>query len=197
MEGARGGGNRLPLEHDIRSRTIGVVSYVHVGQEVTRRMQALGMKTIWYDVFDMPQTDVHRSEFRPLDDLLAESDFVTLHANLDESSQHLIRADQLAQMKSTAYLINTARGGLIDQSALTEALKAGTIADAGRDVHETTTPAEDDPIFTLLNVVCFPHIGSASEESRRAKRELAVTNLLAVASEEHPRTAVNPEVLDA
>lgn len=155
------------------------------------------MKTIWYDGFDTPHPDAPKSKFRPLDDLLAESDFVTLHTNLDESSRHLIGADQLARMKSTAYLINTARDGLVDQSALTEALKAGTIAGAGLDVLEAEPPTEDDPIFTFPNVVCFPHIGSAPEERRRAMRELAVTNLLAVVSGERPRTAVNPEVLDA
>jgi len=98
-------------------------------------------------------------------------------------------------MKPTAYLVNTARGPLIDQVALTKALQSNQIAGAALDVLEEEPPAEDDPIFTLPNIICFPHIGTATEETRRAMRELAVQNLIAVITGEKPPAPVNPEVL--
>ena len=184
-----------PLGHDIQGKTLGVVGYGRIGQEVTRRMQALGMKTLWYDVFDTPHPDAPESEYRSLDDLLAESDFVSMHTNLDESSRHLIGERELAHMKPTAYLINTARGPLVDQPALAQALQAGKIAGAGLDVLESEPPDETDPIFTLPNVVCLPHIGTATEETRRLMREHAVKNLLLVLAGEAPLTPVNPEAM--
>ncbi len=184
-----------PLGHDIQGKTLGVIGYGRIGQEVTRRMQALGMKTLWYDIFDTPHPAAPKSERRSLDDLLAESDFVTLHTNLDANSRHLIGGAELAKMKSSAYLINTARGGLVDQAALTKALQDGVIAGAGLDVLEAEPPAPDDPIYTLPNVVCFPHIGTATEETRRLMRELAVENLLAALAGKMPPAPVNPEAL--
>lgn len=184
-----------PLGHDIQGKTLGVIGYGRIGQEVTRRMQALGMKTIWYDVFDTPHPSAPKSERRSLEQLLAESDYVTLHTNLDANSRHLIGAAELAKMKPTAYLINTARGPLVDQAALTKALQDGVIAGAGLDVLDAEPPALDDPIYTLPNVICFPHIGSATEETRRAMRELAVENMLAVLAGKRPPAPVNPEVL--
>lgn len=180
---------------DLQGKTFGVIGFGRIGQEVTRRMQAFKMKTIWYDVFATAHPSAPPSEYRPLDQLLAEADFVSLHTNLDTNSRHLIGKAQLAKMKPTAYLVNTARGGLVDQVALTEALQTGVIAGAGLDVLESEPPTLDDPIYTLPNVVCYPHIGSATHETRRAMRELAVENLLAVLAGKRPPAPVNPEVL--
>ena len=115
---------RPGLGIDIQGKTLGVVGFGRIGQTVTRFVQALGMKTIWYDVFDTPHPSAPKSEYRPLDALLAEADFVTLHTNLDATTRHFIGAAELAKMKRTAFLVNTARGGLVDQVALTEALRA-------------------------------------------------------------------------
>jgi glyoxylate reductase len=183
------------LGHDIQGKTLGVIGFGRIGQEVTRRMQALGMKTLWYDVVNTPHPSAPPSEYRPLNELLAESDFVTLHTNLDQGSHHLIGAAELAQMKPTAYLVNTARGPLVDQKALTAALQRGQIAGAALDVLEKEPPDEDDPIYRLPNVICFPHIGTATEETRRAMRGLAVENLLAVLAGKRPPAPVNPQVL--
>ena len=183
------------LGFDIQGKTLGVIGFGRIGQEVTRRMQMLGMKTIWYDVFETAHPSAPKSERRTLDQLLAESDYITLHTNLDDGSRHLIGAAELAKMKPTAFLINTARGGLIDQKALTAALQNNAIAGAALDVLEAEPPAADDPIFTLPNAICYPHIGSATEETRRAMRELAVENMLAVLAGKKPPAAVNPEVL--
>jgi glyoxylate reductase len=183
------------LGTDIQGKTLGVIGFGRIGQEVTRRMQALGMKTLWYDVFDTPHPAAPSSQYRPLHDLLAEADFVSLHTNLDQSSRHLIGAGELELMKPTAFLINTARGPLVDQVALTRALQSGQIAGAALDVLEKEPPDADDPIFTLPNVICFPHIGTATEETRRAMRGLAVENLLAVLTGKRPPAPVNPQVL--
>lgn len=183
------------LGMDIQGKTLGVIGFGRIGQEVTRRMQALGMKTLWYDLFDAPHPSAPLSQYRPLPDLLAESDFVSLHTNLDQASHHLIGAKELARMKPTAFLINTARGPLVDQKALAYALQTGQIAGAALDVLEKEPPDEADPIFRLPNVICFPHIGTATEETRRAMRALAVENLLAVLAGKRPPAPVNPQVL--
>ena len=182
------------LGTDVDGKTLGVVGFGRIGQEVTRRMQGFGMRTLWYDAIADPHPKAPAGRYRPLDRLLRESDFVTLHADLNDASHHLIGAERLSRMKRTAYLINTARGPLIDQRALTEALRSGTIAGAALDVLETEPPAPDEPLLSLPNVVCFPHIGTATTQTRRRMRELAVRNLLAVLADGTPPAAVNPEV---
>ena len=186
---------RPDLGNDVDGKTLGVVGFGRIGQEVTRRMQGFGMRTLWYDAIADPHPKAPPSRYRPLDRLLRESDFVTLHADLNDASHHLIGAERLSRMKRTAYLINTARGPLIDQRALTEALRSGTIAGAALDVLETEPPAPDEPLLSLPNVVCFPHIGTATTQTRRRMRELAVRNLLAGLAGETPPAVVNPEVL--
>ena len=183
------------LGMDIQGKTLGVIGFGRIGQELTGRMQALGMRTLWYDVFEDLPEGAPGSEYRPLNDLLAESDFVSLHTNLSESSYHLIGEAELSRMKPEAFLINTARGALVDQPALTRALESGQIAGAALDVLESEPPDPEDAIVRLPNVICFPHIGSATEETRRAMRELTVQNLLAALAGEMPPAPVNPEVL--
>ncbi len=184
------------LGMDIEGKTFGVIGFGRIGQEVTGRVQALGMRTLWHDVFEDPPEGAPASEYRSFDALLSESDFVSLHTNLSSSSHHMIGTNQLNLMKPTAYLINTARGPLVDQAALTKALKSGTIAGAGLDVFETEPTDENEPIVQLPNAYCFPHVGSATEETRRAMRELALQNLLDVLSGRRPQAPVNPAVLE-
>ena len=188
-----------PLAHEISGKVLGVIGFGRIGREVARRMQAIGMRTIWYDIFEGAATatidDPQDAPYRPLDDLLRESDYVTIHTNLTAESHHLIGARELALMKPSAYIVNTARGPVIDQVALVAALEGGVIAGAGLDVLEAEPPDPDDPIVRLPNVITFPHIGTAAEETRRAMRELAVRNLIAVVSGETPPAIVNPEVL--
>ncbi len=198
--GAWARGEPLPaLAHEISGKTLGVIGFGRIGREVARRMQAIGMRIIWYDVFEGASTatidDVEDAPYRALDDLLRESDFVTIHTNLTTESYHLIGARELALMKPSAYIVNTARGPVIDQPALVAALEGGQIAGAGLDVLEAEPPDPDDPIVRLPNVITFPHIGTAAVETRRAMRELAVRNLIAVVSGETPPAIVNPEVL--
>ncbi len=191
-------GRREPypaLAHDPAGHTLGVIGFGRIGREVTRRAQALGMRTLWYDVFDQAPADAPASTYRPIDDVLRESDFVSIHTDLNPSSRHLIGEREIGLMRESAYLINTARGPAIDQKALTRALEAGAIAGAALDVLEQEPPDPDEPIVRLPNVITFPHIGTATEETRKAMRGLAVDNLLAVLAGEEPPACVNPSVL--
>ena len=155
------------------------------------------MKVIAYDPFisswDAKEYDVEM--VGTPQEIAKRSDYVSPHTSLTPKTHHMINAAFFDLMKPTAYLVNTARGPLIDQVALTKALQSNQIAGAALDVLEEEPPAEDDPIFTLPNIICFPHIGTATEETRRAMRELAVQNLIAVITGEKPPAPVNPEVL--
>ena len=108
-------------------------------------MLALGMKAVWYDIFDNPPPDAPAAPRRALDDLLREADFVSIHMDLNDSSRHLIGAREIALMRREAYLVNTARGGVVDQAALTAALQDNRIAGAGLDVLAPEPPDPDDP----------------------------------------------------
>lgn len=183
--------------HDIAGKTVGVVGFGRIGREVTRRMLALGMNAVWYDIFDSPPPDAPAAPYRPLDDLLREADFVSIHMDLNDSSRHLIGAREIALMRRDAYLVNTARGGVVDQTALTAALQENRIAGAGLDVLAPEPPDPDDPILSLPNVVIFPHMATATHETRKAMRGLAVDNVIALLAGQRPPAIVNPEVLDA
>jgi glyoxylate reductase len=133
-----------------------------------------------------------RAEFVAMDRLLAESDFVSLHVPLLPESRHLINAASFSKMKRTAYLINTTRGPVVDETALVEALKAGQIAGAGLDVYEHE-PKVHPGLPTLKNVVLTPHVGSASVETRTKMAVMAAENVAALFSRLRPPNALNPE----
>ena len=166
-----GWGRREPypaLANDPLGKTIGLVGFGRIGREVARRAVFAGMKVLWYDIFDTSPADAPPAERRTLDELLAESDFVSIHTDLNQSSRHMISAREIGLMKPTAYLINTSRGPAVDQAALHDALVAGRIAGAGLDVLEQEPPDPEEPIVKLSNVITFPHIGTATR--RRATR---------------------------
>jgi lactate dehydrogenase-like 2-hydroxyacid dehydrogenase len=131
-------------------------------------------------------------EYLPLEDLLRQSDFVALTVALNDDTRKLIGARELAFMKPTAVLINTARGGVVDQAALVEALRTKTIAGAALDVFEVEPIATDDPLLALDNVTVVPHLGSATVGTRKAMSDLAIDNLLAYFRGEEPPACVNP-----
>ena len=194
--GAWGQRERQPaLAHDPQGKTFGVIGFGRIGREVARRMNAFGMNVLWYDIFNDAPADAPPAERRELDDLLRESDFISVHTDLNDSSRHVVGERELSLMKPTAYLINTSRGGTVDQRALQRALEAEQIAGAGLDVLEQEPPDADEPIVALPNVVSFPHIGTATEETRYAMRRLACQNVAAVVSGEMPPAIVNPSVL--
>jgi glyoxylate reductase len=147
--------------------TLGIVGMGRIGRAVARRAEGFEMRVIGAGSRD------------PIDELLAESDFVSLHVPLTPATRHLIDAQALAKMRPTAILVNTARGGIVDQAALRAALEQGTIAGAALDVTDPEPLAPDDPLLGAPNLIVTPHIGSATQAARERMAELAVENLLA------------------
>jgi phosphoglycerate dehydrogenase-like enzyme len=179
---------------DLSGKTLGVIGFGRIGTEVTRRAQPFGVRTVFNDLFQEPPADAPRIPYRPLDALLGEADIVTLHVDLNPTSYHLIGARELGLIKPTAYLINTSRGPVVERSALLAALQDEAIAGAALDVLEKEPPDPDDPLVTLPNFLGFPHMGTATRETRSAMAELTVSNLVAVLQGERPPACVNPEV---
>lgn len=150
---------------EINAKTLGVVGAGHIGREVIKVAQALGMKILAYDV--NAAGDEPGIHFTSLEEVLSQSDYVSLHCPLMPQTRHIINKDTLALMKPTAFIINTARGPLIDEAALIEALQAGRIAGAGLDVQEVEPPAEDNPLYQMENVILTPHMGWRGLETRQ------------------------------
>ena len=165
---------------DVHGRTLGVVGFGQIGQAVARRAQGFGMRTLYWNRTPRPEQAAELgAQLRSLEQLLQESDFVSLNVALTEDTHHLIDAEALAKMRPTAMLINTARGPIVDEAALAEALSAGRIAGAGLDVTEVEPIDPASPLLTLDNVIVLPHIGSASVATRAKMADIAVANLRA------------------
>ncbi len=162
---------------EIFGKTLGIVGLGDIGTRLAHRAQAFGMKVLATDpaIHDgslgVQEFGVQRVE---LDELLQASDFVSLHAPLTDGTRDLVNASTLARMKPSAFLVNTARGGLVDEGALAEALRDGRLAGAALDVRVSEPPAEDDPLRGLANVILTPHVAGVTRESmRRASLHVA------------------------
>jgi len=181
---------------DVHGSTIGIVGAGRIGYGVAERAKGFKMKILFYDVIPRPEMEkglgAKRVEF---DELLKESDFVSIHVPLMKQTYHLINAEKLKLMKKTAYLINNSRGPVVDEKALYQALKEGKIAGAGLDVFEQEPTPVDSPLLKLDNVVVAPHISSASYETRSRMAEMVAENLVAFFKGERPPNLVNPDVL--
>jgi D-3-phosphoglycerate dehydrogenase len=163
---------------------------------VARKAIPFGFKILAYDPYVKPETFIDFPvEFVGLDDLLKRSDVVSLHTPLTSETRHMIGQAQLQMMKPTAFLINTSRGAVVEQAALTKALKEGWIAGAGLDVLEKEPPDPNDPILDLDNVVFTPHYASYSEDAFQEVREKAARQIVQVLRGEIPTCLVNREVL--
>ncbi len=182
---------------DVHGATLGIIGAGRIGTAVARRSIGFDMKVLYHDIVGQPNPELDRIGARrvELDELLRDSDFVSIHVPLTDQTQHMISESELSLMKPTAHIVNTARGPVIDERALVNALRDGVIAGAGLDVFENE-PDIAPGLTDLDNVVCLPHIGSASAATRAKMAELAATNLLAVLRGERPPTPVNAEVLD-
>ena len=183
------------LGQDFSGRTLGIVGFGRIGRAVARRAGCFGMR-ILYHSSSRASAEVEVklcAEYRELDDLLAEADFVTLHTPLTPRTRHLIDAERLKRMKRTAVLVNASRGPVVDEGALVEALRTGQIFAAGLDVFERE-PEVHPGLFELENVVMIPHLGSATVETRVAMGMLAAENLIAALEGRRPPTPVNPQV---
>jgi phosphoglycerate dehydrogenase-like enzyme len=181
---------------DLAGRTLGIVGLGTIGKEVAKRAKAFGMRLLACDpVQDLPFARGQGITYVSLDDLLQRSDFISIHCFLNEATRHLINAERLALMKPTAYLINTARGGIVDTAALCQALQAKRIAGAGLDVFEAEPLRADSPLRALENVYLSPHAAGSSADARRLSGATAAENLVRALNGERPEGIVNPEVL--
>jgi phosphoglycerate dehydrogenase-like enzyme len=161
----------------ISGRTVGIIGCGHIGKDVTSIFRAFGCKVLAHDILDFPEFyAANQVEAVELEDLLTRSDIVTLHVPLDSSTRNMLNADRLALMKPDALLINTARGGLVDEEALKRMLIDGRLAGAGFDVF-TTEPPEDLELLRLPNFLATPHIGGSSEEAILAMGRAAIKGL--------------------
>ncbi len=152
---------------ELKGKTLGVIGLGRIGRRVAELARAFGMVVIYYDIIDIPRDVVERLDirFREVDALLAESDFVTLNIPLTPETKNYIDKVNLSKMRKTAYLINTARGGVVDEDALLEALKSGVIKGAALDVFEVEPPVRKE-LLSLPNIVCTPHIGAQTVEAQ-------------------------------
>ena len=156
----------LQVSHtEVNGKTLGVVGAGHIGMEVIKVAKALGMNILVHT--RTPKADGDGIRYVSLDELLEHSDYITLHCPLNEQTKHMINKDTIAKMKSSAVIINTGRGALINEADLCEALVAKRIAGAGLDVQEVEPPAEDSPLYTLDNVIITPHMGWKGLETRQ------------------------------
>ena len=156
----------LQVSHtEVNGKTLGVVGAGHIGMEVIKVATALGMNILVHT--RTPKADGDGIRYVSLDELLEHSDYITLHCPLNEQTKHMINKDTIAKMKSSAVIINTGRGALINEADLCDALAAKRIAGAGLDVQEVEPPAEDSPLYTLDNVIITPHMGWKGLETRQ------------------------------
>ena len=188
-------GPKMFIGADIHDKTLGIVGLGRIGTAMTQRAKGFKMEVVYYDPYR--RMDLEKEwgiRYAPLDELLATSDFVSIHVPLTEETHHLISKKQFSMMKRTAYLINTSRGPVIDEKALYEALKKRTIAGAGIDVFEKEPLDPKSPLIELDNIVMTPHIASASVETRTAMAVMAATNFVSVLIGKEPPNPVNPEI---
>jgi glyoxylate reductase len=183
------------LGHEITGKTLGIVGMGRIGRAVARRAAGFEMRVLYHNrnPLTVEEEQALGTQYADLKTLLQEADFISLHTPLTPRTRHLIGSRELSWMKSHAFIINTARGAVIDEQALVEALEQGRIAGAGLDVYENE-PALTSGLERLDNVVLLPHVGSATVETRRRMAAMAVDNLLAGLQGRTPPNCVNPNV---
>ena len=180
---------------DVHGSTLGIIGMGRIGRSVARRSMGFNMKVIYNNRSRLApelEAEANNAQHVSREELLRSADHVVLVLPYSKESHHLIGAAELALMKPTATLINIARGGIVDDAALIDALSAGKIAAAGLDVFENE-PAFNPGFLKLSNVVLTPHIGSASGLTRRAMADCAADNLIAALSGHRPPNLLNPE----
>src|ERR1700761_1421071 len=184
---------------ELHGKTIGIFGMGRIGTEIARRVIAFGMRPVAYDPYlsNSRARSLQVELFEDLDEVLAQSDFVTMHMPLTAETRHLINADRIAKMKRGARIVNCARGGLIDEQALFEALKSGQIAAAALDVYETEPPAADFALRTLPNVVFTPHLGASTAEAQESVGIEIAEAIRSLLLEGVIRNAVNVPNIDA
>jgi len=181
----------------LKGKTVGLVGFGAIGREVASRLKAFGCRIVVTDPYVVPDcADAYSAQLVPLEGLLASSDFISLHASLNASTSHLVDHGFLKKMKKGAFLVNTARGELIDEGALCDALAKGHLAGAALDCFSEEPPAPDHPLLRFPQVIVTPHTGSHTDEATNTMGWMSLKACLAVLSGERPAHVVNLEVYD-
>jgi glyoxylate reductase len=191
-------GPMLLMGPDVHGATLGIVGFGRIGQAMARRARGFGMRVLYHDLSraDPAMESELEATFLPLEELLPRCDFVSLHVNLSPQTHGLLNAERLRWMRTSAILVNTSRGPVVDSTALVDALRDGVIAGAALDVTDPEPLPADHPLLGLDNCLVVPHIASASRATRGKMASMAAANLLAGVSGERLPTPVNPEVYD-
>jgi glyoxylate reductase len=185
-------GPLMMLGQDVHHKTIGIVGFGRIGQAVARRARGFGMRVVYADAVQLPSEVGDGATRVPLEELLEDADFVSIHTNLTDETRHLFGHEEFKRMKPTAVLVNTSRGQVVDEAALADALEAGELFAAGLDVFERE-PDVHPKLLELENVVVIPHLGSATVDTRDAMGHLVVDNVFAALDGNRPPTLLNPE----
>ncbi|NND95871.1 MAG: D-glycerate dehydrogenase [Pirellulaceae bacterium] len=185
------------LGADVTGATLGLIGFGRIAQAMVPRAKGFDMKVVYWNRtrLSSQQEQSFGVTYASMDDVLRQSDFLSVHVALNDQTRHLIAEQQLALMKPTATIINTARGPVIDEKALVHALKNGIIAGAGLDVYENE-PLLEPELYRLDNAVIAPHLGSGTIGTRTKMGNMAVENCLAACNGQRPPNLVNPEIYD-
>ena len=191
------GNGPAPVMYEVFDKTLGIVGFGTIGKKVARIARALGMRIQYYDIARLPEhdEDAHGVRFRLLRELLATSDYVTMHVPLNDSTRHMIGANELALMKPTAVIVNTSRGPVIDEVALTKVLADHRIFGAGLDVFDQEPPPADNPLLKLDNIVVTPHHICLTDECINTIAASVFSTCRDLAYARVPKNVVNQEVL--
>jgi len=181
----------MPI-HRIRGKTLGLIGSGKIGLEVAKKLSSFGARAIAFDPY--LKTSPQGIELKGLDEVLNESDFISIHCPLNDSTRHLIGEKEFKKMEKKPLLINTSRGPIIDEKALIQALEEGRIAGAGLDVLEKEPPDSVNPMLTMENVILSPHVGFYSEESISELKRRTANNVSVVLTGRWPGSVVNHEV---
>lgn len=181
---------------DVFGKTLGIYGLGRIGAAVAQRAKGFGMSLIYFDAIRNRELEQkYEIKYVPFEELLRESDFLSIHVPLLPETRHSIGEKEFSKMKNTAFVINTARGAIIDEDALIRALNSKEIAGAGLDVFEIEPVSQDNPLLKMNNVVLLPHIASGSVETRTAMAEMAARNMIAGLKGEVPPQLLNKEAL--
>jgi D-3-phosphoglycerate dehydrogenase len=187
-----------PSMRRIRGQNLGIVGFGRIGKAIVPKAKAFGLEVLVYSPRATPQiADAHGVRLVDFPELLAESDFITIHAPLNTETEGIFDEEAFRRMKSTAYILNTSRGGIIETDALYRALTTGEIAGAGLDVLAEEPPQPDEPLLALDNAILTPHAAFTSEESIYDLEVTAAAEVARVLTGQMPESVVNPEVLSS
>jgi len=178
---------------ELFAKTLGIIGIGRIGKEVAKRARPFGPHMIYYDVnrLTLQEEEELKVTYRPLDELVTESDVITIHVPLTPQTENMINADRIAKMKPNAVIINVSRGAIVDEAALAHALQEGRIQGAGLDVFSTEPVGPENPMLDVTNVILTPHIAGATNESRVRIIDLTIDNVVRVLRRQEPVNIVN------